>query len=313
MSGNELSHKEINMMRNSLSILIVDDMRFNCEFIRRALKKEDYSKIDVINSAPEALEYLKKTPVDVLMADWIMPEMDGLELTRQIRKLDRETLHYTSIVLLTSKDDSASIRNAFSQGIDDYIIKPPNQIEMAARVYAAGRVATIQNDLLQTTQTLERMFETKCMVDNITGLGHRDDTYKHFAALLKQTHTRGGSICSAILTINKIEELTEQYGQKVREQIISSVANRICATIRPIDLVGHIDKHEFLIAMYAFDSKRTPCSTFKRVLSKINHRSYKTSAGFLNVKCSMSVNTRDQNSEIIEVRELIKTSYKSLV
>jgi len=313
MSCDDLLQNEMHTMRESLSILVVDDMKFSCEFIRRALKKEGYTKIDVINSAPEALEYLQKTPVDVLLADWMMPEMDGLELTRRIRELDNENLHYTSIVLLTAKDDSDSIRNAFSEGIDDYIVKPPNQIEMAARVYSAGRVAAIQNNLLQTTQTLKRMFETKCTIDNITGLGRKDDTYKRFSALLKQARHRGGSTCSAILKIGNIDKLAETHGEEVKEQIISNVANRICAMVRPMDLVGHLNPNDFLIAMYTCDTNHTPCHTFKRILSGINQRPYKTSAGFLEVKCTMSVSSSHDDIETTDIDDILKTSYIKLI
>ncbi len=152
------------MLRDSLSILVVDDMKFSCEFIRRALKKEGYTSIDVVNSAPEALVRLEKHPVDVVLADWLMPEMDGLELSKRIRALDEEHHHYTSIVLLTAKDDISSIRIAFEEGVDDYIVKPPNQVELGARVYSAGRVATMQNDLLMSPQTLNKLFETKCTI-----------------------------------------------------------------------------------------------------------------------------------------------------
>ncbi|MCU7940546.1 MAG: response regulator [gamma proteobacterium symbiont of Bathyaustriella thionipta] len=205
------------MLRDSLSILVVDDMKFSCEFIRRALNKEGYVHVDVVNNAPEALLRLKEKPVDVVLADWLMPEMDGLELTQRIRQLDEELNHYTGIVLLTAKDDIASIRTAFEEGVDDYIVKPPNQIELAARIYSSGRVANMQNDLLQTTQTLRRLFELECKVDNITGLGRLEDTHKRLNSLLKQTHSRGGATCTAILKITDLEEVSEQYGQLVYE------------------------------------------------------------------------------------------------
>ncbi|WP_198264927.1 response regulator [sulfur-oxidizing endosymbiont of Gigantopelta aegis] len=68
------------MIRDSLSILVVDDMKFSCEFIRRALKKEGYTSVDVVNNAPEALLRLQKKSVDVVLADWLMPEMDVMWL-----------------------------------------------------------------------------------------------------------------------------------------------------------------------------------------------------------------------------------------
>ncbi|NOQ79471.1 MAG: response regulator [Gammaproteobacteria bacterium] len=298
------------MLRDSLSILVVDDMKFSCEFIRRALKQEGYTSIDVVNNAPEALIRLKEQPVDVVLADWIMPEMDGLELAQRIRQLDEELHHYTGIVLLTAKDDIDSIRTAFEEGVDDYIVKPPNQVELAARIYSSGRVARMQNSLLQTTQTLRRLFERECKVDNITGLGRLEDTHKRLDSLLQQTFSRGGATCTAILKITDIDKLSKQYGQLVYEELLSSVANRIRHQVRPIDLVGHIAQNEFLIAMYSTNDTR--CRNFKRILQDLNHRSYKTTDGFLNIHCAMAMAVTKKENDNIDVKELISNIHKNL-
>ena len=299
------------MIRESLSILVVDDMKFSCEFIRRALNKEGYTTVDVVNNAPEALTRLKEHPVDVVLADWLMPEMDGLELAQRIRQLDENNQHYTGIVLLTAKDDISSIRTAFEEGVDDYIVKPPNQIELAARVYSAGRVATMQNELLQSTKNLHKLFELKCTVDQITGLGRLDDTQNRLDALLKQTHSRGGSTCCAILKVTDLDNIITSYGKTVHEQLMSSVATRICRHVRPIDLIGHIKQDEFLIAMYNLtDDAR--CRNFKRILHDLNHRSYKTSSGFLNIHCAMAMTVTLKDEDEREVEELIKTTREKL-
>ena len=300
------------MLRDSLSILVVDDMKFSCEFIRRALKNEGYTSIDVVNNAPEALVRLEKHPVDVVLADWLMPEMDGLELAKRIRTLDEEQHHYTGIVLLTAKDDISSISTAFEEGVDDYIVKPPNQIEMGARVYSAGRVATMQNDLLTSTQTLNKLFEIKCTVDRITGLGRLDHTQTRLDSLLKQTHSRGGSTCCAILKITDLNNIASLHGKKVYEQLIGSVAARICRHVRPMDLVGHARQDEFLIAMYNDSTDNARCRNFKRILQDLNHRSYKTTAGFINIRCAMAltVTLKDENKQ--DVKELINTTREKL-
>lgn len=300
------------MVRDSLSILVVDDMKFSCEFIRRALIKEGYTSVDVVNNAPEALVRLEKHPVDVVLADWIMPEMDGLELAKRIRILDEEQHHYTGIVLLTAKDDISSIRIAFEEGVDDYIVKPPNQIEMAARVYSAGRVATMQNDLLMSTQTLNKLFEMKCTVDRITGLGRLEHTQNRIDSLLKQTHSRGGSTCCAILKITDIDSIIASHGQEVQEQIIANVSNRICRHVRPIDLVGHAKQDEFLIAMYNDNPDNARCRYFKRILHDLNHRSYKTTAGFISIHCAMAMTVISKDEDRQKAKEIISATRDKL-
>jgi len=287
-------------------------MKFSCEFIRRALKKEGYVSVAVVNNAPEALKHLKKHPIDVVLADWLMPEMDGLQLAKKIRQLDKKKQHYTGIVLLTAKDDIASICTAFEEGVDDYIVKPPNQIELAARIYSTGRVTIMQNELLQRTQTLRRLYERECKVNKITGLGRLEDTQKRLNALLKQTQSRGGATCTAIVKITDLEKVSERYGKAVYEQILSRVAKRICHQVRPIDLVGHISKDQFLIAMYLNNTDDIRSRHFKRILQDLNHRSYKTTGGFLNIHCAMSMAVTKKGNEEVDVNKLIKGIHKNL-
>ena len=301
------------MLRDSLSILVVDDMKFSCEFVRRALVKEGYQSIHVVNSAGEALEHIEESPVDAVLADWLMPEMDGLELTQRIRQLDEERNHYTGIVLLTAKDDIDSIREAFEKGVDDYIVKPPNQTELGARIYAAGRVATMQNDLLETTRTLHKLFEIKCKVDPITGLGRLEDCKRRLDELLRQTQSREGATCCAVLKIHEFDKLGETHGSGVQEQLLTSIASRISRLIRPMDLIGHIQKDEFLIAMYYPNKDDARCRNFRRILQDVNHRSFKTTDGFLNIQCAMAMSMIHKDNMVEDAKELIMDTRKKLV
>lgn len=300
------------MIRDSLSILVVDDMKFSCEFIRRALMNEGYSSIEVVDNAPDALALIKEHPVDVILADWLMPEMDGLELAQRVRHYDEEHNHYTGIVLLTAVNDIKSICTAFEQGVDDYIVKPPNQTELAARIYAVGRVASMQNSLLDTTRALHKLYESKCKVDHITGLGRLEDTRKRLDSLLQQTQSRGGATCCAILTINDFAAIKSGHGKKIQEELLSSVARRICRMVRPIDLVGHIRGDEFLIAMYYDNEEDARCRSFKRILQDINHRSFDTSHGFLNISCVMAMSVSHKDNMVYNASELIRITRNKL-
>ncbi|MCK5696897.1 MAG: response regulator [Gammaproteobacteria bacterium] len=296
-------------MDDTLRILVVGDMKFGCEYIRRSLKKSGYSCVNIIHNASSVIQYIQKYPIDILLVDWFMFEIDGLELTQKIRDYDQNIHHYTGIVLLTSKEDSDSICKAFKQGVDDYILKPPNSVELAARVFSVGRVAKIQNKLLQHNQKLKRMLN-QSKVDHITGLGLRENTYKRFGLLLKQMYSRGGSICNAILRIDGLHKIVQKYDSIIKEQIITDIANRVCNTVRPTDLVGHLESEELLIVMYSSGYNKGSCRTFKRILDNLNCRAYKTNAGFININCAIAMTFTKDNDPSIEVDEIIKKTYQ---
>ncbi|WP_198264934.1 diguanylate cyclase domain-containing protein [sulfur-oxidizing endosymbiont of Gigantopelta aegis] len=108
-----------------------------------------------------------------------------------------------------------------------------------------------------------------------------------------------------------MDEITQKYGQQVHEQLLSSVATRICRHVRPIDLVGHTQQDEFLIAMYNDNKDDVRCRNFKRILHDLNHRSYKTNAGFISIRCAMSMTVAVKNDGEKDVEALIAATRKN--
>lgn len=143
------------MTNTDLSIIIVDDLQFSRIVVKTALKKAGYDGVRMADSASEALRMLAEQPADVVLADWMMPEMNGLELTDRIRQTDEENGTYTAIILFTANEGVEYLVEAFEHGVDDYLRKPPNPQELAARVNAAARMATMQNDMLETSRLME--------------------------------------------------------------------------------------------------------------------------------------------------------------
>lgn len=275
--------------RNELSIIVVDDMKFNCEFIRRALNHEGYSDVRVAAGAAEALALLAEKPADVVIADWVMPEMDGLELTARIRQIDEEKERYTCILLLTARDDTASLIEAFERGVDDYLIKPPDKQELAARIYAAGRIATLQNGLLDSMRAMREEYERHVTVDNLTGLGNRLDAERRFSELLQLVGSRGGAVCCGYLALNDAEALRQQHGEEVYQEILCSIAKRLRRAVRPGDVVARLSENEFALGMYYLDENQVRSKTFKRIMQSINLRPCKTSRGFITISAAMAV------------------------
>ena len=144
-----------------LSILVVDDAKFSSAMIGRALSQAGYQDIRFASSAAEAISNLEQRPASVLLADWLMPEMDGLELTGRVRQLDEAAEHYTYIILLTGKEGENVLNEAFDRGVDDFISKSAMNEQLLPRVFAAERLCSTLQRLLQ---------ENALLVQNIASL-----------------------------------------------------------------------------------------------------------------------------------------------
>ncbi len=106
-------------MKNGVTILIVDDDNLVRSVLEQLLQRKGYI-IKGVSGGMEALEYLKKNPVDLIVSDIRMPEMDGFELLQVVKK----TFPTVGVIMMTGYGDAGSVREALSLGADEYITKP---------------------------------------------------------------------------------------------------------------------------------------------------------------------------------------------
>ena len=303
------------MSSKDLSIIIVDDLQFSRIVVKTALKKAGYNGVRMADSATEALAMIEQKPADVVLADWMMPEMDGLELTQRIRQRDEEKGTYTAIILFTAHDGVDYLVKAFDHGVDDYLCKPPNPQELAARVNAAARIAALQNDLLETSRQLEQTIQNlkkMALVDELTGAGNQQFLIKNLKAHLLEASTRCGGVCLAIIELRELEEITAAHGKFIADEILISQHRRLRRAVRPTDVVARMDNDFFGIIMHHTKTKDYKPSSIERVLTMINNRAYKTSVGNLNITGCIGVHYYRGDEALISVDEMIKRAGSKL-
>ena len=118
-----------------MKILVVDDEALLVKGIRYNLRNDGYEVLTGANGL-DAVRTVRETPVDLIVLDVMMPEMDGLEACRQIRAFSD-----VPIILLTAKADDMDKLMGFEHGADDYLTKPFNILELKARIRALLRRA----------------------------------------------------------------------------------------------------------------------------------------------------------------------------
>ncbi len=124
-----------------MRILIADDDAISLEILENALVKAGYDVVTASNGA-EALEHLREQPLRLVISDWDMPEMNGIELCRAVRAEDLGG--YTYFILLTARNSSAEIVEGLSAGADDFVAKPFNAAELIVRVRSGERVLALE-------------------------------------------------------------------------------------------------------------------------------------------------------------------------
>ncbi len=136
-----------------LTVLVVDDSRLQRRLLTSSLTKWGYEIFEA-KSGRDALEICKATRVDLVISDWMMPEMDGLTFCREFRALEWENYGY--FILLTSKDGKNEIAKGLDVGADDFLTKPVHSSELRARLQAGERVLGMQKELIEKNQSISQ-------------------------------------------------------------------------------------------------------------------------------------------------------------
>lgn len=149
---------------SKLKALVVDDSRFQRRILCSSLAKWGF-QVSEADSGLSALELCRRDPPDIVLSDWMMPGMDGLEFCQKFREMDRESYGY--FILLTSKSDKEEVAKGLHHGADDFLTKPVNPVELRARISAGERILgmeqqqQIQNRIIKDTlEELTRVYDS---------------------------------------------------------------------------------------------------------------------------------------------------------
>jgi len=133
------------------TILVAEDDPVSRELICTRLAKWGYEVIATRNGAEAMTALRKKDAPSLAILDWMMPDMDGLEICRRVREVDR-TLY---IILLTARGSKENVVEGLGAGADDYLIKPFDKEELHARILVGLRVMSLQAALVARLKELE--------------------------------------------------------------------------------------------------------------------------------------------------------------
>jgi sigma-B regulation protein RsbU (phosphoserine phosphatase) len=146
-------------------VLVVDDSKLQRKLLTVALKKWGFD-VSEAESGEEALKLATVQRPDLVLSDWMMPGMSGLEFCRRFRELEGD--EYSYFILLTSKSDKAEVARGLDSGADDFLSKPVNNNELRARISAGDRLIEMQRKMAQSNRILsDTLGELQQLYDSI--------------------------------------------------------------------------------------------------------------------------------------------------
>ncbi|MBO1223817.1 MAG: diguanylate cyclase [Candidatus Scalindua sediminis] len=226
-----------------MKILIAEDENISRRRLEKFLKDMDYEVISCKDGL-EAWEVIQsENAPNLMILDWMIPGMDGVEICRKIRKLAKES--YTFILLLTSKSKQEDIIKGIEAGANEYITKPFNQQELIARLRTGKHIIELNKNLLYARNVLRK----KAIYDELTGLHNRH----YMVEILEKEFSRAiryqTDLSCLLLDIDYFKDLNDTFGHPFGDFVLHEFSGRMKQEARETDFLFRYGGEEFMLLL----------------------------------------------------------------
>jgi two-component system chemotaxis family response regulator WspR len=238
----------------AIVVFLVDDQAMIGEAVRRALASEKDIAFHYCGKGNEAVALAEKIQPTVILQDLVLPEIDGLSLVARYRA--NAATRDIPIVVLSSKEDAVVKSEAFAAGVDDYLVKLPDRVELIARVrhHSKGYLARLQRDaayraldasqqqLLEMNRALQRLSH----VDGLTGLSNRRYLDEYLATEWKRAARELNEFSVLMIDVDFFKRYNDSQGHLAGDEVLKQVGDAVRQALqRPADLAARFGGEEF--------------------------------------------------------------------
>jgi two-component system cell cycle response regulator len=288
------------------AVLIAEDDPIFRRILESWFKKWDY-QVTAVENGVDAWEVLQREDApQLVILDWMMPGMDGIELYRRIRSRDQGVYRY--VLLLTAKDDKQDVIAGLEAGADDYLTKPFDVNELRARVRAGKRILDLQAALIRAKDDLQ----FAAAHDPLTGLWNRGAIID----LLKREvsrRQRSGEALGVIMTdIDYFKKINDTHGHLIGDAVLQEVTRRLAVGVRPYDVVGRYGGEEFLVVFPGCNAANLIVGA-ERLRHCIADQPIETSVGQISVTLSLGLaSVEPDEKETLDCEAFLRNADEAL-
>lgn len=270
--------------REKMKALIADDdlaLRF---IMQKMLEGWGFEPV-IASDGEVALQIMEESeePPRLLLLDWEMPKINGLDLCKRLRGVDTSDPPY--IILVTGHAEAEYIQTALDAGANDFVSKPTNSGVLRARIGVGLRTLELQRRL----NIANHMLAYRADHDELTGLKNRGAVVERMESELARAQRTNASLAIAILDIDFFKQVNDTYGHPIGDRVLREFADRLRDTFRPYDIVGRYGGEEFIAICPIEQSKSF--ELFERFRTVVEETPFLEDDLSINVTVSIGVRT----------------------
>lgn len=269
-------------MNGPFPILIAEDNPVSRRLLEKTLSKAGCEVVSARNGR-EALELFDKRFFPIVLTDWMMPEMSGLELCSVLRQ--KSAQRYVFLILLTAKDSKEDIVEGLEAGADDYLTKPFHQAELMARLKTGMRILELEKSLKKANEEIKILSIT----DPLTHCHNRGYLIEKLPQEIKRAERYGRALSVILCDIDHFKKVNDSYGHQTGDEVLKVFSRRLMDSTRNgIDWAARYGGEEFLVVL-----PETPLRTAEMVAERLRKNiaegGIASSNGLLHITASFGV------------------------
>lgn len=233
---------------SGVSILVVDDSPVYRKLVEQSLSQEHYTVL-LARNGREALELFAKHQPALVITDWSMPDISGIELCQRIRRDYRQ--FYAYVILLTGNTDKEEVIEGLAAGADDYLTKPFHSGELQARVRVGRRIVELHRQVQDKNRQLEEM----ALTDPLTGLPNRRAIDFWASRQLSAAVRHDFPIWAVMADLDHFKSINDTHGHDAGDIVLKSFAEILKANTRKSNICGRLGGEEFLVVITHVEKK----------------------------------------------------------
>lgn len=274
-----------------MRVLIAEDDPVSGKLLKRMLESWGHEVV-MAQDGNGAWDIFQSQKIKFVIADWMMPVMDGVTLCRKIRASD--VSGYIYFILLTGKDKKEDIIAGLDAGADDYVIKPFERGELRVRVRAGERILELERKLSEQNEKLNSLnikLEELIRLDPLMDIGNRRYFYETVEKVHHQARRYAKSYGIIMCDIDNFKSFNDIYGHLGGDGILRTVADAIRKSVRASDHIFRYGGEEIVVILPEQDLENTirVAEKIRSNIEALDIQHKGTSRGMLTISCGAAV------------------------
>lgn len=234
-----------------MKALVIEDTVTSATLICQMLGKMGLKAVHARNGVSGIEAFTREQP-DLILLDVIMPDLDGFEVARRIRTIEKG-VDWTPIIFLSARASDEDLAHGIEAGGDDYLVKPVSEIVLRAKVDAMRRIVRMRETLVQTTEQLDaanRELARLNAIDGLTGIANR----RRFDETLRQEWRRAARsakpLSLLLIDVDEFKQFNDGHGHLPGDECLKDLARLLENSLRrPPDLLARYGGEEFAVVL----------------------------------------------------------------